>query len=105
MITHVVPLVATVLSAGTLGFVGSLVIFLLYKDRGPFVRHAAAGSLNLQIMTGILLLFSLPLMLILIGFATYFGVLILAVLLHLIGAMKARDGQWWAPPFTPRFVR
>ena len=39
MVAHVVPLAATVLSAGTLGFVGSLVVFLLYKDRGPFVRQ------------------------------------------------------------------
>ena len=55
-VAHAVPLVAMVLSAGTLGFVGSLVIYLLYKDRGPFVRAHSANSLNVQIMTGIVLL-------------------------------------------------
>ena len=50
MLSHVVPLAAMVLSAGTLGFVGSLVIYLLYKDRGPFVRRQAANSLNIQII-------------------------------------------------------
>ena len=104
-VAHVVPLVATVLSAGTLGFVGSLVVYLLYKDRGPFVRANAANSLNIQIMTGIVLLVSFPLMLVLIGFVTYPLALMVAVVLHAIGAIKANNGEWWNPPLTPRFVR
>lgn len=104
-ISHVVPAVAMVLSAGTLGFVGSLVIFLMYKDRGPFVRQHAANSLNIQIVTGILLLVSLPLMLILVGFVTYAVVLVVAGVLHVLGAIKASNGEWWNPPLTPRFVR
>ena len=67
-IAHGAPLVAMVLSAGLLGFVGSLVIYLMYRDRGPFVRAHAANSLNVQIITGIVLLISLSLMLVLIGF-------------------------------------
>lgn len=104
-LAHVVPLVATVLSAGTLGFVGSLVIFLLYKDRGPFVRANAANSLNIQIVTGIILLVSLPLMLLLVGFVTYGLALLFALVLHVIGAVRANQGEWWDPPLTPRFVR
>ena len=73
-LSHVVPLIAMVVSAGTLGFVGSLVIYLLYKDRGPFVRQHAANSLNIQIITGIVLLISFPLMLVLVGFLTYAAV-------------------------------
>lgn len=104
-ITHVVPLVATVASAGTLGFVGSLVIYLLYKDRGPFVRANAANSLNIQITTGIVLLLSFPLMLLLVGFLTYPLALVYAVVMHAVGAVKANNGEWWNPPLTPRFVR
>ena len=70
-LSHVVPLIAMVVSAGTLGFVGSLVIYLLYKDRGPFVRQHAANSLNIQIITGIVLLISFPLMLVLVGFLPF----------------------------------
>ena len=94
-----------VLSAGTLGFVGSLVIYLMYKDRGPFVRQHAANSLNVQIITGIVLLISFPLMLLLVGFVTYALALVFAFVLHLIGAIKANNGEWWDPPMTPRFVR
>ena len=104
-IAHAVPLVAMVLSAGFLGFVGSLVVYLMYKDRGPFVRAHAANSLNVQIITGIVLLVSLPLMLVLVGFATYGIALAVAFVLHLLGALKAHRGEWWTPPLTPRIVR
>lgn len=104
-LAHALPLIAMVLSAGALGFVGSLVIFLIYKDRGPFVRANAANSLNIQIITGIILLVSLPLMLLLVGFVTYGLALLFAFVLHVIGAVKANRGAWWDPPFVPRFVR
>ncbi|WP_181312794.1 DUF4870 domain-containing protein [Nocardioides campestrisoli] len=102
---HVVPLVAMVLSAGTLGFLGSLVIYLLYKDRGPFVRANAANSVNVQIVTAIVLLISIPLFFVLIGFITYPLALLYAIVMHLIGMVKANRGEWWQPPMTPRFVR
>jgi uncharacterized Tic20 family protein len=104
-VAHGVPLIAMVLSAGLLGFVGSLVIYLMYKDRGPFVRQHAANSLNVQIITGIVLLISIPLMLVLVGFVTYAVALVFAFVMHLLGAIKANNGEWWDPPMTPRFVR
>ena len=70
MLAHLAPAIALPLSAGTLGFVASLVVYLMYKDRGDFVRQHAANSLNVQIITAILLLVSTALMLVLIGFAT-----------------------------------
>ena len=93
-----------VLSAGFLGFVGSLVIYLIYKDRGPFARQHAANSLNIQLTTLIVLLVSLPLMLVLVGFVTFAAAFVVAFVLHVIGAMKANSGQWWTPPMTIRFV-
>ena len=62
LIAHLVPAVLLPLSAGTLGFLGSLVIYLMYKDRGPFVRQHAANSLNVQIITAILLLATVALL-------------------------------------------
>ena len=94
-----------VLSAGTLGFVGSLVIYLMYKDRGPFVRQHAANSLNIQIITGIVLLVSFPLMLVLVGFLTYGLALLFAFIVHILAAVKANSGEWYSPPFTPSFVK
>ena len=104
MLAHLAPAIALPLSAGTLGFVASLVVYLMYKDRGDFVRQHAANSLNVQIITGIVLLLSVPLMFVLIGFITYPAALVFAVVVHVIGAMKANNGEMWQPPMTPRFV-
>jgi uncharacterized Tic20 family protein len=103
-LAHAIPLVAMVVSAGLLGFVASLVLYLIYKDRGPFARENAANSLNIQITTGIVLLVSIPLMLILIGFLTFGIAIVVAFVLHLIGALKANRGEWWRPPLTLPFV-
>ena len=105
MFAHLAPLIAMVLSAGTLGFVGSLIIYFLYRDKGPFVRAHAANSVNIQIMTAIILLVSLPLMLLLIGFVTFPLAIVFAFVLHIIGAIKANAGEWWTPMLTPNFVR
>lgn len=105
VLVHAVPAAALVLSAGTLGFVASLVIYLMYKDRGEYARRQSANSLNVQIVTGILLVISLVLMLVLIGFITYPLVIVWAVVLHVIGAVRSSNGESWDPPLTPRFVR
>ncbi len=103
-IAHAIPLIAMVVSVGLLGFVASLVLYVMYKDRGPFARENLANSLNIQIMTGIVLIISLPLMLVLVGFLTFGIALVAAFVLHLVGALKANRGEWWRPPLTPHFV-
>jgi uncharacterized Tic20 family protein len=103
-LAHAIPLVAMVVSAGILGFVASLVLYLVYKDRGPFARANVANSLNVQITTGIVLLVSIPLMLVLVGFLTWGIALVIAFVLHLLGALKAHRGEWWRPPLTLHLV-
>ena len=105
MVAHIVPAILLPLSAGTLGFIGSLVIYLVYKDRGPFVRQHAANSLNVQIITAVLLIVSTVLMIVLIGFITYPLVIIVATVIHIMGAIKANNGEWWTPPMTPQLVK
>ncbi|WP_218279166.1 DUF4870 domain-containing protein [Knoellia remsis] len=77
----------------------------MFKDRGDFVRKNAANSLNVQIITGIILVISVPLMFVLVGFATYAIALVWAFVVHVIGAMKANKGELWNPPMTPQFVK
>jgi len=50
MAAHGVALAATVLSGGFLGFVAALVMYLVFRDRGPFVRYSTASALNVQII-------------------------------------------------------
>ena len=105
MAAHGVALGATVLSGGFLGFVAALVMYLVFRDRGPFVRHHSANALNVQIIAGIVMLISLPLMLVLIGFVTFAAAWVFAVIVHIIGMVKANNGEWYNPPLTPQFVK
>ena len=88
VLAHGVALGATVLSGGVLGFVAALVMYLIYRDRGPFVRAHSANALNIQIIAGIVMLISLPLMIVLVGFLTFGAGL--AVRRH---PPRHRDGQ------------
>lgn len=104
-LAHGVAAAATFFSGGTLGFVAALVIYLVYKDKGPFVRAHAANALNVQIAVGIGLIISAILMIILVGFITYPIIWVAGIVLHVIGAVKAMNGEWWKPPMVPDFVK
>jgi uncharacterized Tic20 family protein len=102
---HAIAGAAMVLSAGTLGFVAALVIYLVYKDRGPFVRQHAADAVNIQLNALIWFIVGGILALVLIGFAVLAAVPVVAVVLHIIGAVKAYAGDWHWSPLTIRFVK
>ena len=76
-------------------------VALLFTSQSEVVELAS----RLMIITGIFLIISIPLMFVLIGFVTFAVALVVAFVLHLIGAIKANNGEWWNPPMTPRFVR
>lgn len=115
MLSHAGALVAMVVSAGFLGFVASVAVYLIHKDRGPFVRAHAANSINVQISMFVWLLVSGVLYVILgivtlgLGFLFLLPIfavpLVIAGILHVIGAVKAYNGEWWNPPLTPQIVR
>ena len=64
-----------------------------------------ANALNIQIIAGIVMLISLPLMIVLVGFLTFGLAWLFAVILHIIGMVKSNNGEWWNPPMTPQFVK
>jgi len=46
---HLSAIIAMVLSAGWLSFVGPLLVWLLARNRSSYVRRAAAGSFNFNL--------------------------------------------------------
>lgn len=102
-LTHVIAGAAMALSAGTLGFIAALVVYLVYKDRGPFVRAHAANALNVQLNSLLWAIIGVVLALVLVGFLILAVIPIVAVVLHAVGAFKAYNGDWWNPPFTIGF--
>jgi uncharacterized protein len=114
-ISHAGAVVAMICSAGFLGFLASIAVYVVHKDRGPFVRSHAANSINVQISMFIWLVVATVLYVVLgivtlgIGFVIFLPVflvpLVVAGILHVIGAVKAYNGEWWNPPMTPQFVK
>jgi uncharacterized Tic20 family protein len=93
------------------GFLGPLVLWLVKKDSSPFVDHHGRESLNFQ-LTLMLVMFALGmamfiLMFIFIGFLlipvmALLG--ILALVVEIIAAVAAQNGEWYRYPCCIRFV-
>lgn len=114
-ISHAGAVVAMICSAGFLGFLASVAVYVIHKDRGPFVRAHAANSLNIQITMFIWLvvlgILTVPVAILTLGLGLVVMVpalaaaFVVAGILHVIGAVKAYNGEWWNPPLTPSFVK
>ena len=114
-ISHAGAVVAMICSARYQGFLASIAVYVVYKDRGPFVRAHAANSINIQITMFIWLvvlgILTIPIALLTLGLGLVVmlpalaAAFLIAGVLHVIGAVKAYNGEWWNPPFTPRFVK
>lgn len=85
-------------------FLGPLVMYLVMRDRGPFIRAHSAGALNFQLTILIVALVSIPLAFIGIGFLLLFAAGIFALVIEIMAAVKAGQGQWYTPPLSLRFV-
>jgi uncharacterized protein len=100
---HLSAIIAAVISAGWLGFVGPLLIWLFYKDRSQFVRRAAAGSFNFNlaiwaaIIVGWLLFFTI--VLIPVSIIIWIAAVVAALVFDIRAAMSASRGQNFRYPF------
>lgn len=102
ILAHLSAIIAMVISAGWLSFVGPLIVWFLYKDRSPYVRRAAAGSFNFNIWAWVMsivawiCLFTVvlsPVSLILWAVAG-----IMTLWCHIRGALRASRGQAYKYP-------
>lgn len=93
------------------GFLGPLILWLIKKDQSVFIAHHGRESLNFQ-LTLLLVMFALGsatfmLMFVLVGIALvplFFIVPILALVLEIIAAVAAQNGEWHRYPLCLRMV-
>ena len=93
---------------GFLGILPSLIIWLVFKDRGRFTNVEAKEALNFQITAvfvyvAINILSSIPIM----GFLfalLLFPVFVVVVVFSILGYLKARDGFNYRYPVTLRLI-
>ena len=86
-------------------FLGPLIVYLVCRDRGPFIRFHAAQALNFQLIVLIGVLVSLPLMIVFVGFLTIAIVAVASFILQIVAAVQANSGQWYRYPLTPDWVK
>jgi uncharacterized protein len=100
-LTHLSPLVAGIVG---LPFLGPLIIYLVLRERGPFVRWHAAQSLNFQLTVLIAYIVSALLTIVLIGFLLLLAVAIASLVFMILAAIAANRGEYYRYPATIQFV-
>ena len=93
------------LSGIILGFVGSLIIMLVFGPRSAFVKKESTEALNFQITVTIAYVVSFILTFIIIGFVLFLAVWILNIVFCIIAGMKNNQGLEYRYPLTLRFVK
>ena len=93
------------LSGIILGYVGSLIIMLVFGPRSAFVKKESTEALNFQITVTIAYVVSFILTFIIIGFVLFLAVWILNIVFCIIAGMKNNQGLEYRYPLTFRFVK
>ncbi len=105
LMSHLSVLIAGILSAFTLGWLGPLLIMLIQGPKSPFVRHHAVEALNFFISLTIYFLISGILIFLIIGIPMMIGVFLAGIVLPILATVKANAGEYYRYPFTIRLIK
>ena len=88
-----------------LGFIGPLIVMLVFGPRNAFVKKESTEALNFQITVLIGYIVSFVLMFIVIGIFLFLAVWILSIIFCVIAAVKNNQGIEYRYPINIRFVK
>lgn len=103
ILAHLSPIIALVFSAGVVTFLGPLLIWIFFRERGPLVRNAATSSFNFAIsvavatIVGWILIFTV--FLIPVGIVLLIVAAVAQIVFSIIGAVRASRGQIYRYPY------
>ena len=103
MLAHLLAFSGFIIPFGNI--IGPLVIWLMKKDESPFVDHHGKESLNFQISLIIYLVISIILCFVLIGFLLLAALGIFELVMIIMAAVKANNGEEFTYPLSIRFIR
>lgn len=86
------------------GFIPALITYLVFRDRGPFIRQHTATALNFQLTMLIAAVISSILIIILIGIFLLFAISIVILVFSIIAAVAANRGDLYQYPLSIKFV-
>lgn len=104
IVAHLSPLALAVLSFGLLSFLGPLGVLLVQGPKSVWVRHHSVESLNFFITYTVYGLISFVFSFVLIGIPFLVATIAAAVILPVVAAVKASNGEYFRYPLTLRFV-
>jgi len=90
---------------GILSFVPVLIIWLVFKDRGPKTNAEGKEALNFQLTLLIGYIAGAILTIILIGPLIWFATWIVGLIFSIIGFTKVNAGESYRYPFNIRFIK
>jgi len=85
-------------------FVAPLVIYMIYKDRDPFIRRHATQALNFQIMLAIAYFVSFILTFVIIGIFTFMALAVCAIVFPILASVAANKGEPYDYPLIPQMI-
>ncbi|HEY4226312.1 MAG TPA: DUF4870 domain-containing protein [Pseudolysinimonas sp.] len=98
---------ATLVHVGGIIFhwLAPLILFLVLKDRGPFVRWHTRQALNFQLTLLIAYIAGAVLSLVFIGFFVVVAAFVLNIVFGILAAVAANRGEFSTYPVAIEFVR
>jgi len=85
--------------------IAPLVLWLSQRESDPFVDDQGREAVNFQISIMLYFIVSLVLMLLLIGFVLIFVVMFMHIVLMIVAALRAYNGEPYRYPLNIRFIR
>ncbi len=98
ILAHLIPLIG-------LGFVAPLVIWLVFKGRGPFLEDQAKESLNFQLTLLIVTIVGAILVLVVVGIFVLIAAGIAALVFEILAAVAVSKFEWYRYPVNIRFIK
>jgi len=90
---------------GIIGFIPSLIIWLVFKDRGAFTNSEAKEALNFQITIVIAYVVGSILSIVGIGLLISLAAWVVSIIFSILGFLKAKDGIAYRYPFAIRLIK
>ncbi len=84
---------------------GPLVVWMLKRDQSPYVDEQGKEAVNFQISMALYALLIAPTVCILIGYVLLPALALAHVILMVMAALKANQGENYRYPLTIRFVK
>ena len=103
MLCHLSALAGFIIPFGAI--IGPLIVWLMKKDQSPFIDHHGKEALNFQITMAIGFLISFVLIFVVIGIFLIIGLAIFSLVMIIIAAIKANEGEIYQYPVNLRLIK